>query len=89
MKLLEKGENVMHVRYEAMLADPLRFSRELETFLPQLAKLDPESSGIGDAWKCEKPLSALLLAPETCMDNPPPTTMRRPCGGRSLLPTAW
>lgn len=51
MKLLEKGENVMHVRYEAMLADPPRFSRELETFLPQLAKLDPESSGIGDAWK--------------------------------------
>jgi hypothetical protein len=30
------GENVIHVRYEAMIEDPARFARDLTTFLPQV-----------------------------------------------------
>jgi hypothetical protein len=47
-KLRQQGENVMHVRYEAMISNPERFSQILTSFLPELGTLDPEVNGIAE-----------------------------------------
>eukprot|EP00040_Diaphanoeca_grandis_P043716 m.10073 g.10073 ORF g.10073 m.10073 type:complete len:372 (+) comp8102_c0_seq2:386-1501(+) len=44
--LKEMGENVLHVRYEAMMKHPERFGRTLQAFLPMIGTLDASSSGI-------------------------------------------
>ena len=47
-RLHAAGENVMHVRYEAMIADPKRFARDITTFLPQLGELDVNRNGMAE-----------------------------------------